>query len=1267
MNRWVLFTLLFCIILFCIFAGAARAQAPADERAFLQGFLPKADLGVLDFLKAHPESDGRGIVVAILDTGVDLGHPALQATSTGAPKIIDLFDGTDNGYILLPVAVRTGADGEAIRGLSGRALCLPGDLPAGTDVRLGIIVDRDYFPDWMAGRRTAERKAAWQRARESWEGTVADSSGERIDATREALDGIIEHDGDPGDRFDVAAIRRGDRWEVRIDTDRDGDLAEETALHPYREARETARFHDPANFTVALERIAPDASSIFLFFDEGGHGTHVAGIVGAYYGPDDPLNGLAPGVQFLAAKVGNGRFGGATSHNSVAKCAQWAVDHGADVINISFGGLSFFQDGEEDGARFLDELIERTGVIVCTSAGNEGPALSTIGAPGTADRIFSWGAAISTLTQQTNYSALDPRRDDLFQFTSRGPLLDGDPGIDFIAPGAALSPLPTWSLLLGESWNGTSMASPQGAGFCSLILCAARTKGIPTTPERLRRAMREGARRLPGVPVIEQGDGIPQALPTLAALEKLTRAYPARAASTRLHRDLDAKRPVVGYSIRVQNATGIGGGYYERGLRARDPYRISYFVQPDFPSDSLQSERAAFLRIVRFESDVPWMRPPLTVSIGSGGNGIPVSFDPAKMAPGLNVGRIFARDADHPNAGIEFALTATVVKPEEVDPTRPILEGVWDLERGDRKSLFVRVPQGATLARLRVREDLADPANAYEIALATQDLVRASDERGAGRRIDIAAGQEARLDARVIAGQVMEFVAFSRWHDNQPGRLAWRVEFAGVDAPLDPVRIDPDRPGAGVVIGAPSWETWVRFDASIGESLEPLEVEWRVEPDTLFTDDLNGIPAMVEMGSAILECDGGEVTIDIQTLPEQEDFLDDAFFRLYDDSGREVDAGYLTSRRIEVHPPHAGVYRIQFVVPARGRSVFDASRVVSPAVVGSADGGRVIVFRDAIAGIGKGADSLTAVTLVPGERRRFFLRGEDLPDGMLLRGKLDLRAGDGALLASIPIEADTRALVADAGAAVDAAVARALERARLVARRSDATAEERRATVGGLDRAEGLRLASPATLDDGDGDEGGGDEGADDDAPPPDDIWDLRVARMRLLLSGGDAAGAEKRVKDLAGSLPKVDPEDPRSTATRRGKEAIVEELHAEIALLKGDAGAARSRLDAARQKDPEVAGWKRVEILLLAAEGKHDDCRKEAARWMRSHPDDARIDEALVVSMIRLGWTDLAGLRLAAWPSAHPHAVEPLLRLWREAEAARGKSGAAAGPFGGI
>src|SRR5439155_24354086 len=53
------------------------------------------ETGVTAFRRAHPEWDGRGVRIGVLDGGVDLDHPALQRTSTGARKIVDWVTSTD--------------------------------------------------------------------------------------------------------------------------------------------------------------------------------------------------------------------------------------------------------------------------------------------------------------------------------------------------------------------------------------------------------------------------------------------------------------------------------------------------------------------------------------------------------------------------------------------------------------------------------------------------------------------------------------------------------------------------------------------------------------------------------------------------------------------------------------------------------------------------------------------------------------------------------------------------------------------------------------------------------------------------------------------------------------------------------------------------------------------------------------------------------------------------------------------------------------------
>ena len=58
-------------------------------------YMPIGETGSAAWLAAHPTWDGRGITIGIVDTGVDLRHPALATTSTGERKILDWVAGTD--------------------------------------------------------------------------------------------------------------------------------------------------------------------------------------------------------------------------------------------------------------------------------------------------------------------------------------------------------------------------------------------------------------------------------------------------------------------------------------------------------------------------------------------------------------------------------------------------------------------------------------------------------------------------------------------------------------------------------------------------------------------------------------------------------------------------------------------------------------------------------------------------------------------------------------------------------------------------------------------------------------------------------------------------------------------------------------------------------------------------------------------------------------------------------------------------------------------
>lgn len=107
--------------------------------------------------------------------------------------------------------------------------------------------------------------------------------------------------------------------------------------------------------------------------DDNGHGTHVAGIAAAAMGNGVGVAGVAPAAELQAVKVlTNDEDGGASGALSDVRAGiRWAVEHGADVVNLSLGPeisiFNLFGSG-------LDETIEdawEAGVVVVAAAGND--------------------------------------------------------------------------------------------------------------------------------------------------------------------------------------------------------------------------------------------------------------------------------------------------------------------------------------------------------------------------------------------------------------------------------------------------------------------------------------------------------------------------------------------------------------------------------------------------------------------------------------------------------------------------------------------------------------------------------------------------------------------------------------------------------------------------------------------------------------------------------------------------------------------------------
>jgi serine protease AprX len=251
--------------------------------------------------------------------------------------------------------------------------------------------------------------------------------------------------------------------------------------------------------------------------DPGGHGTHVAGIVagtGAALG--GRYKGLAPSVRLLEVKVTNDT--GAATYSSIIKGLQWVVANrkaqNIRVVNLSVGAKSV-TSYKNDPLVAAVELAWFSGVVVVTSAGNEGSAAGTITVPGNDPYVITVGAN----NDRGTTGLVD---DQVPYWSSRGPTaFDGLQKPDVIASGNRIvsvrSPGSYLERVLGLTrvvdtnylrLSGTSMASPAVAGVAALVLAA----NPSLTPNQVKYVIKATAHKIPYAGLNTQGVGQVDAL-----------------------------------------------------------------------------------------------------------------------------------------------------------------------------------------------------------------------------------------------------------------------------------------------------------------------------------------------------------------------------------------------------------------------------------------------------------------------------------------------------------------------------------------------------------------------------------------------------------------------------------------------------------------------------------------------------------------------------------------------------------------------------------
>lgn len=171
--------------------------------------------------------------------------------------------------------------------------------------------------------------------------------------------------------------------------------------------------------------------------DDNGHGTHVAGIVGAI---DNTIGviGAGPKIDLYAVKVLDRRGSGYLS--DVIEGLDWAITNGMQVVNMSLGTTADIQSFREAIQR-----VNSAGIVQVAAAGNSG---SSVIYPAAYSEVIAVSA-----TDNTNTIA---------SWSSRGP------EIDLAAPGVSI--YSTYKKQTYKTLSGTSMAAPHVTGAVALVL-----------------------------------------------------------------------------------------------------------------------------------------------------------------------------------------------------------------------------------------------------------------------------------------------------------------------------------------------------------------------------------------------------------------------------------------------------------------------------------------------------------------------------------------------------------------------------------------------------------------------------------------------------------------------------------------------------------------------------------------------------------------------------------------------------------------------------